>query len=172
MTQRPDLASSDRELVHIEKADLGHGPAGDFLHHGKRVRPLHLKTVGSAVAFVDGRALVPDRRNVVIARRRVVLDPVDRWRAADQADLVLLQKEQDRVANDEAVLVAGNELFGLVDGEAPEAVDAEIGQQPDDIAAANVEIRHVVRLIEQRAGLAPGALLVAPVTELVSHDRE
>ena len=39
------------------------------------------------------------------------------------------------------------------------------------IGPLDVQIGHVVRLIEERAGLAPGTLLVAPVRELAGHLR-
>ena len=34
-----------------------------------------------------------------------------------------------------------------------------------------IQLGHVVRLVEQHGGLAPGALLVAPVGEFGRHDR-
>ena len=63
-------------------------------------------------------------------------------------------------------MIAGNELLDLVDGEILEGVDAEVGEQFDDIRALEIDVRHVVRLIEQGGGLAPGALFVPPVGEL------
>jgi hypothetical protein len=69
-------------------------------------------------------------------------------------------------------VVARDELLRLIDLEVLERVDAEVGQHLERIGALEVEIGHVVRLIEQRAGLAPGPLLVAPVREFVAHDRK
>ena len=79
--------------------------------------------------------------------------------------------KQDAVADHLAVVVARRELLGLVDGEVLEGVGREVRQQLQRIGAFDEQVHHVVRLIEQDAGLGPGALLVAPVGEFRSDDR-
>jgi hypothetical protein len=102
----------------------------------------------------------------------VVLHPVQRGRAADQVEAVRRKVEQDRVADHVAVVIARDKLLRRVDAEVVERVDAEPCEHLERVAAFDVEVRHVVRLIEQRAGLTPRTLLVAPVSELARHDRE
>ena len=67
--------------------------------------------------------------------------------------------------------VVGYELLGLVDRKVRDAVDARVGHQLQRVWALEEEVHHVVRLVEQDRGLAPGALLAAPVRELVRDDR-
>ena len=95
---------------------------------------------------------------------------VGRAPSADVAQLVLLEVEQDAVADDVAVVAAGRELLGAVDGELREAVGREVRDELKGVRSFEVLLDHVVRLIEEHAGLAPGALLVAPVGVLGGHD--
>jgi hypothetical protein len=71
--------------------------------------------------------------------------------------------EQDAVANNLPAVIAGHELLGLVDAESVEAVDRQMREQLACARTLDEQIHHVVRLIEQHRGLAPGALLVAPL---------
>ena len=74
--------------------------------------------------------------------------------------------EEDHVADHVAVGRARDEVLRLVDGEALEAVDGELGEQLERVRALHREVGHVVRLVEEHAGLLPGRLLVPPVREL------
>ena len=70
-------------------------------------------------------------------------------RTADQIEFVLVEIKENRVADHVAVVVARDELLRLIDLEILEAVDAEIGEHLERVGALDVEIRHVVRLVEQ-----------------------
>jgi hypothetical protein len=90
---------------------------------------------------------------------------------SDEHEVVLLEVEQDSVADDVAAVAAGNELLRAIDREVREAVDGEVGRELDGIRPLDVDVDHVVRLIEQHRRLAPRCLLVAPVRELRGHYR-
>ena len=66
----------------------------------------------------------------------------------------------------------GNKLLGLVDSEVPEAVHRKLRQQSQCVRTFNVKVRHVMGLIEERAGMTPCQLLVSPIGELRLDDRE
>ena len=126
----------------------------------------------------DGVAVRTRRRAVVIGRGDVVatglgveLHPVARRRAADDDEAVFAEVEQDGVADDMAAVRAGHELLGLVRHEALHAVDSQIRDQLQRVRAFDEQIDHVVGLVEQHGGIAPGALLVAPVGELGGDHR-
>jgi hypothetical protein len=55
--------------------------------------------------------------------------------------------------------------------EAGDAVDAQAGDEPHRVGPLDRQVCHVVRLVERRAGLSPGDLLVAPVRELRGDGR-
>ncbi len=143
----------------------------DLLQHLERVGSLHLVAVELAVARIDGGALVALRRRVVVSRLAVVLDPVVCRRAPDETEQIVVEVEENGIADDIAVVVAGDELLGLVDGKIVKAIDGKIRQQPERVGSLDVEIRHVVRLVEETGCLAPGPLLVAPVREFARHAR-
>jgi hypothetical protein len=137
-----------------------------------RVRALHLIAIDAPARLVDERALVALGLGVVTARLEVVLHPVQRRRPADEHEAIRREMEQDRVADHVAIVVAGDELLRRVDAKVVERIDAESGDQLQRIGTFEIQVRHVVGLVEQCAGLAPRALLVAPVRELVRHHRE
>ena len=149
----------------------GSGPPLAFSSTSSAVGTLHLVAVEPAVAGIDGRPLVSLGGRVVVSRLAVVLHPVVRRGAPDEAEQVVVEIEEDRVADHIAVVVAGHELLGLVDGEILKAVDGEIGQQSEGVRAFDVQVRHVVRLVEEAARRAPCMLLVAPVGELARIPR-
>ena len=67
--------------------------------------------------------------------------------------------------------VVGTNCFAMSTGKFGDAVDPRVRDQLERVGAAQEEVDHVVRLVEQHRGLAPGALLPAPVPELVGDDR-
>jgi hypothetical protein len=79
--------------------------------------------------------------------------------------------KQDHVADDVTVVIAGDELLSLARTEVVEAVHAEHREHLERVGALHVHVGHVVRLIEEDAGVPPGALLVSPVRELGGDDR-
>jgi hypothetical protein len=118
--------SGDRDLAHVEELDLGQWAAGHLLQDLHGVRPLHLEAVQLPLAGrVDGRALVALEGHVVAAGLAVVLHPVVRGGAPDDAHSVLLEVEEDRVADHVAVRVADDELLRLVHREILERVHGE-----------------------------------------------
>ena len=172
VVQGAHLPPADRELAHVEELDLGQRAAVRLLQHLHRRRPLDLEAVELTPARgVDGRPLVPRHVHVVVTGLGVVLHPVVRGGTADEADPVLLQVEEDRVPDHVAVVVAHDELLRLVRREVLERVHAEVGEELDRVRALDLEVQHVVRLVEERAGLAPRHLLVPPVRELGRHRR-
>ena len=157
----------------LKKRMSGGGCPRDLLHHlAARSGPAPGSGRPSGRPWFGGGAFVALRRRVVPSRLQVVLHPVVRRRTADEVESVLVEIEQDGVADHVAVVVAGDELFRLIDLEVLEAVDAEIREELQRVGALDVEVGHVVRLVEQRAALAPRALLVAPVRELGPNHRK
>ena len=150
----------------------GTGLPGDLLHHLERVGTLDLIAIGLAAALVLRRSLVASGGGVVAARLEVELHPVGHRRAADDVERVLAEVEEDRVADHVALGVAAHDLLAGVDLERLEAVHADVGQQLQRVGPLDVQVRHVMRLVEERARFAPRALLVAPVGELVLHHRK
>ena len=77
---------------------------------------------------------------------------------ADEIEATLVEVEQDRVADDEALVVHGDELLGMTRGKAREVVDPDVGEQSQRIRTGNEQVGHVVRLVEQCHRRPPGAL--------------
>jgi hypothetical protein len=118
-----------------------------------------------------GGALVPFDLDVVVTGLGVEVKPVRHRRPADELIDVLLQVEEDAIADHVAVVVAGHELLCLAGGEVLERVDAGIRQQLQRIRTFDEDVRHVPGLVVEHAGLTPRPLLVAPVGELRGLDR-
>ncbi len=168
--QRAHLVSAERQLAHVEELDLRQRAAVGLLQDIQRGRALDLEPVElAAAARIDGRALVARELDVVVAGLGMELHPVVRRGPADQAHAVLFEMEEDPVADDVAVVVAHDELLGLVHREVLEAVDAEVGEQPDRVRALDLQVEHVMGLVEERTRLLPRDLLVPPVRELAGH---
>ena len=84
---------------------------------------------------VVDRAVIAFNLHVITSRFGVKLHPIGNNRAADQDHLVGLQAERDRVANNLAIIIAGQYLLRFIPSETLEAVDRDIRQQPDDVGA-------------------------------------
>jgi hypothetical protein len=78
----------------------------------------------------------------------VELDPVVHHRVADEVETAVGQMEQDRVADDEALVVHGDVLLGLAGGEVGEAVHGQSLEQRERVRAAEEQVGHVMGLIE------------------------
>ncbi len=61
--------------------------------------------------------------------------------------------------------------LALLTGNLAKLLIARWEKQFQGIGALNVLLHHVVRLVEQNAGVPPGALFVAPVRVFGRHDR-
>ena len=152
MVQGAHLPARDREPAHVEELDLGQRPAVRRRQYVEGSRALHLVAVELAPPRrVHGGALVALDRHVVAAGLGVVLHPVVGGGTSDEAHAVFVEEEEDPVADHVAVVVAGDELLGLVHREVLEGVHAERGEQPDHVGALDVEVGHVVRLVEEGA---------------------
>jgi hypothetical protein len=79
--------------------------------------------------------------------------------------------EENAVADDVAVVADRNILLGAIDGEILEGVDGRVGAELYGVGTLDVDVTHVVRLVEQDGGLAPGLLLGAPVRILTGNYR-
>jgi hypothetical protein len=167
VTKRAHLAAADVHDVHVEELDVGNRTAVQLLDQFRRVGALDLEAV---VLADDGLAFGASRRAVVLrgldvepASLGVELNPVRRRRAPDEQQAVLSQMEQDSVADDVAVIRAGDELLGAIDREGLEAVGGQMREQLQGVWALDELLDHMMRLVEQDAGISPRALLVAPV---------
>ena len=170
VAQRANGLARDRHLRHAEERELGRRTAEQLLDHLHRVRALHLEAVRPAAPVRAERpALVELHLHVVPAGLGVIRDPVQRRRATDEVEPILLEVEEDHVADHVAVRRTGHEVLRPVDAEAVEAVDREMGQQLQGVRALHRQVGHVVRLVVEDARLLPGELLVAPVRELRRH---
>ena len=157
--------AGDGDVAHVEELELRRLAADHLLQHLHRVRALKLEAIRLAVERVGPRrrTLVERDLHVVAAGGRVELDPVEHRDAAHEIELVFSEVEQDHVADHVAVVAAGDELLGLVDGEVGEAVDAQPCEQLHGVRSFNSQVGHVVRLVEEHAGLLPRLHLVPPV---------
>ena len=165
MSQGTHLLAGDDQCGHVEEFQVRRRSAGrgrDELHG---VRSLHLKAIRLAARRVSAanRALVQLHPYVVPARRRVELNPIQHRCASHEIELILFEIEQDHIADDMTVVIARYELLRLVDREIVKAIDAEVGEQFGRVGSFHQDIRHVVALVEQHAGLLPRALLVSPI---------
>ena len=93
-------------------------------------------------------------------------------RASDEIEFVFIQRKENRVTNHIAIRVARNKLFGLIQFKIAKGIHTKIGEQFECIGTFNIKIRHMVRQVEKGAGLPPCTLLISPVCEFVTHDRE
>jgi hypothetical protein len=98
-------------------------------------------------------------------------EPVRRGRAADERELLLALVEEDAVADHVAGRRRRDVLLRHPHRVVRGAVDRRRGDQVDRAGAAQHQVHHVVRLVVEHDGLAPGALLAAPVRELGRDDR-
>ena len=173
VTQRTNALPRDRHLRHVEEPKLRRRGAERPLDHLHRVRALQLEAIRPAAPVAaQQRPDVELELHVVAAGLGVVGDPVQRGRAADEVEPVLLEVKEDHVADHVALRRARHEVLRPVDAEALEAVDRETREQRRRVRPLHRQIVHVVRLVEEDAGLLPRPLLVPPVRVLGRHPRK
>ncbi len=172
VVERADRHSGDLEPADVEEPDPAERPARRGLDDLQGGRPLDLVAEQQALARVDRGGVVPGHLDVVVTGLGVELDPVRRHRCPDQRVLVLVEAEEDGVADEPAARARRDELLGPVPAEAGEGVHADLGEQPLGVGAPEVDVAHVEGLVEQDRGLPPHALLVTPVRVLRARDRE
>ncbi len=151
VTQRANLFAADIDGVHGEELHVRDRAAVQLVQHLLGVRTLHLEAVVTAVdrlaLRIARRAVVTDHVDLEAAGLAVELDPVHRRGAADEQQLVLVEIEQDAVADDVAVMADRHHLLRLVHLEVVEAVDRGVRDQLQRVGPLDGQFRHVVRLI-------------------------
>src|SRR5580658_2228203 len=90
-------------------------------------------------------------------------------RTADKIEFVFVQIKKDGIPNYVSIMVTRNKLLSLIHLEILIAIYAQVRQQFERVWTLDIEIRHVVRLVEQSAALLPGALFIPPVSEFGAH---
>ena len=174
VAQRSHLLPADVHRAHPEELHVLDRATVDLLEDLPRVRALHLEPPelpGHGLAHrPHRRAVVLLDLDVVAARLRLELQPVRCRGAADEHERVLGEVEQDAVPDDLPGGRGRDVLLRHVDREALDAVDRRVRDQLQGVGAFEEEVDHVVRLVVEHRGLAPGALLAAPVRELGRHD--
>ena len=113
-----------------------------------RVRTLHLQPISFARLRIDYTALVTFDLDVISARGCVKFNPVAGGGPADNNGLVVFQAKQDRVANDIAIVIHGDELLCDFAAEILECIDAKVREQAARIRSFHIEIGHVIGLIK------------------------
>ena len=148
MAQAAHLAALDVDGVHREELHVGDRAAVDLVEDLLGVRSLDLEAVVAArdglAARMRGRAVIANEVDLEAAGLAVELQPVHRGRAAHEQQLVLVEVEQDAVADDVAVVAGRHHLLGAVDREIREAVDRGVRAQLERIRALDGELGHVV----------------------------
>jgi hypothetical protein len=162
VAQAAHLAARDIDRVQGEKFHLGDRAAIELFENLPGVGALNLIAVVAArhrlAAGPRGRTVVALHLDVELAGLAVELNPIDVGRAADEIELVLAKVKDNAVADHIAVMRARHELLGAVDRKIGEAVDGQIIHEFERIRPGDHHFGHVMRLIEQHRGLAPGEL--------------
>ena len=169
VAQRTNLLACDLQARHVEEAQLRRLLARRLADDVHRAGTLDLVAVQDRIALPIERVVVAPDAHVVAARCGVKVQPVDRRRNADGLVLVLLEVKENVVADDVAVVVDGDELLGHVDRKFRDTIDGKATDQLQRVGAFDVQVGHVMRLVEDDRGAAPRHLLVAPVREFL-HD--
>src|SRR6202161_138434 len=119
----------DLERTDIEKANIRRRFARHLLHDLESIRTLDLVPESLALPLVYCGPLVSLRRGLIPAGFHIELNPIRSGRAADQIEAVLIEIEENRIADHVTVMVTGDELLGLAGLEILEAVDAKIVEE-------------------------------------------
>src|SRR5579872_4599956 len=80
--------------------------------------------------------------------------------------------KKDGIADDVPIMIAGYKLLGQIDSKILDSINPQVGKQLQRIGPSHIQIGHVVRLVEKRAGFLPGPLLIPPVAELGTYHRK
>ena len=166
VAQRSNAVARDREVRHAEEGDVGERRAGQLLDHPAGARALQLVAVQPRRSRPARRVLVAFDFHVVGAGLGLELHPVEHRRGADEVEQPFPEVKEDGIADKEPIPVHGDVLLHHPGHKALERVDAEVGKESQRIRSLDEYVGHVMRLVEQRTGLAPGSLLRAPVREL------
>ena len=175
MTQRAHFGTGNVHVSHVEEVQLLQFAAMQFFDYSPGVRTLDLITIADAfnrfATRTGRRTVVVGDFDVVAAGFSVVTNPVGGRSAADEDQFILLQVEQDAVADHMAAVADRNVLLGAVNREVGKAVDGGVGDELDGVRPLDIDVHHVMALIEQYGAVAPCMLFAAPVVEFGSYDR-
>src|SRR5690606_5057361 len=170
VAQRAHGLVADLHLAHVEELELVERGAVELLDHVPGLRALDLEAPRNAVHRLAHRAArrarIVDDVDVVLALLGLEHQPAGGRRAADIDELFLGQVEDDTVADYVAIGRGRDVLLRLVDFPALDRVDHRVRQQLQRIRALDVEVEHVVRLVEQHGTVLPGPLFGTPVGEV------
>src|SRR5690606_19858306 len=89
----------------------------------------------------------------------------------NQVEALLVEAEEDHVADHVSVVVARHEVLGTLGSEVGEAVDGQALEQGEGAGTFHHQLGHVVGLVEENGGGPPCSLFVPPVAELGGHHR-
>ena len=159
VAQRPHVVARDPEVRHPEEGDIGERRAGQLLDHLDRGRALELVAIQLRRPLPARRVLVALDRHVVGAGLGLELHPVLNRRGADEVEEPFPEVKEDGVADEEPLPVHGDVLLHHPGHKARERVHPEVGEEACRIRTLDEHVGHVMRLVEQRTGLAPGSLL-------------
>ena len=175
VAQRLHRTAGDGHRAHVEELELFERAAMQLFDHAPSVRALDLEAPFLAR---DGLAHRPHRRTVIEFDRHVVAagfavipQPVRRRRATDIGKRLFFLPEHDPVTDHVAVRRGRHILLGLARRPALRRVDHRVRQQLARITPTDVEIDHVVRLVEQHRAVLPRPLFGPPVRKLGRHHR-
>src|SRR5262245_49771624 len=129
MTQCVYVMPSDVEHIHLKKPDVGRRLFRNLLHYFYAIRTLNLESENLAPALVASRPLVSFRCCAISAILQIELHPVRSRRPSDKIEFIVVEIEENGIADNVAVLVARNKLLRLIDFEILEAVYAKVGKQ-------------------------------------------
>src|SRR5262249_59741171 len=94
----------------------------------RAMRIMTLERIRSEAASITSPFFVAEGAGLVAAGLDVVLHPIVSGRTPDQIESILAHREQNRIADDVAVVIARYELLRLIRLEVLKAVDAQIGE--------------------------------------------
>src|SRR5206468_12984781 len=112
--------------IRIEELEIRCWSSCQFRHGRQRAWTLTLISKRLPPSLIGGRPFVSFRRCVIRASPSVVLHPIAGGRPADEIEFVLGQVKKDGITDHISSVIAGDELFRLIDFEILEAIDAKI----------------------------------------------
>src|SRR5678815_3918610 len=150
MAQRTNFPAGDGDFAHVEELDVRYRAAVELAQYLRSIGALDLISVESTNDrhIADDRSFISGECDVIPSGFGVVLHPVVNRGPADEQQTILREMKEDGVADDVSVVVASNELLGLVDGEIRKRVDTSRRQQLEGVGAINKHVGHVVGLVK------------------------
>src|SRR5262249_31408512 len=126
MAQCADFTSRDVDFPHVEELDIRYWLAIQFVQNLRGIGALNLiaaKPPNYGHIWGNG-PFIPRQRNVISAGLRMVLHPVVDRGSAHEKEFILIQVEENGVADHVSVVVASDKLLRFIDSEILKSVDA------------------------------------------------